>query len=901
MGALLNRLRDAFRRRAIADEFAEEQAFHLAELERVQRERGASAEEARRVAARAFGNEARAREDLRLQAGIPAWDNLVHDLRHAARGLIRRPWLTGSVVAILVLGLGTAATVETLIDAVFVRPLPVTRPDELYAAVVSPPRPADLVSRGTVRRLEAALAPDSVAAYGGGSDGSVQIGAQPALRANMRLVNGRFFAALGVAAQAGRVLADADDEPGRPGNVAVASFAWARAHFGEAAAAVGQTVTVNRVPVAIVGVLPRRFREVAVGQLTDLWLPAGLQPRLRISGNRSEIGGLDRENDPDWNREERVSWLQLLVRVRPGEPVPDGALRRAWEVQRDDAVRAFDDPEDRQEFLHWTWRLIPAPGGQSRFRESFRRTGWLLGGVVGVMLLLVCTNVSGILLVRTMARHREIGVRLAMGAGTFRVLRLGFFEAAILALVGGAGGWFLASGLLPVAVRLLAPGQYLDTALGGRSVLAMRAIAVATAALSAAAPLAWISRVAPRAALSGHGGLGRAPIRIGRMLVVAQFAIAVIVVALATALGTGLRRLLDADPGFARDQVETALLNPADAGYDDQTVVPMMERLREAALGVPGVTAVGFSSNGILAGSRSSSGIFVRNPKARVLRGHYQHDSVSPGFLEVAGIPLLRGRGIREGDQAGTQRVVVVNAAFAREVFGDLDPIGQSFGFDAKPSKNDWTVIGVVADVRENGLLDPAPPFYYVPAAQWLDRGPGFVAVRFTGAEPALRQGLREAFARVEPGLVVSDWNSLRGRMVSDLRTPLVTARLEALFGGCALLLAASGVVGALGYLVILRQREIALRLAIGASPGMLLRGVLGDSVRLSALGCVAGIGAVLLMPLLPVVRAVLLERPGFGSALVAALVAVAAALAAGLIPARRAARIDPNLMLKAE
>ena len=901
MRALFNRLRDAFRRRAIAGEFAEEQAFHLAELERTQRERGASPEEARRVAARAFGNDTRAREELRLQAGFPAWDNLASDLRHAGRGLVRRPWLTGSVVAILVLGLGAAATIESLIDAVFVRPLPVARPGELYAAVVSPPRAIDLVSRGTVRRLEAALPPDSVAAYGGGADGSVQIGAQPALRANLRLVNGRFFAALGVAAQAGRVLADADDQPGRPGDVAVASFAWAKAHFGEAAAAVGQTVFVNRVPIAIVGVLPRHFREVAVGQLTDLWLPAGLQPRLRVSGNRSSIEGDDRPNDPDWNREERVSWLQLLVRVRPGEPVPDGALQRAWEVQRDDAARALDDPEDRQELLHWTWRLVPAPGGQSRFRESFRTTGWLLGGVVGVMLLLVCTNVSGILLVRTMARHREIGVRLAMGAGTFRVLRLGFFEAAILALVGGAGGWFLASGLLPAAVRVLAPGQDIDTGLGGRSLFAMLPLAVATAALSAAAPLAWISRVAPLAALSGHGGLGRAPIRMGRMLVVAQFAIAVTVVALATALGTGLRRVLDADPGFARDQVETALLNPADAGYDLQAVIPMMERLREAALRVPGVAAVGFSSNGILAGSQSSSGIFVRNPKARVPRGQYQHDSVSPGFLDVAGIPLLRGRGIRDSDQPGTQRVVVVNTAFAREVFGGLDPIGQSFGFDAKSTKDDWTVVGIVADVRENGLLDPAPALFYTPLAQWQDRGPGFVAVRFAGAEPALRKGLREAFARAEPGLVVADWNSLRGRMVSDLRTPLVTARLEGLFGGCALLLAASGIVGALGYLVILRQREIALRLAIGASPGMLLRGVLGDSVRLSALGCVIGTGVVLLLPLLPAVKAVLVEQPGFGSALAAALVAVAAALAAGLIPARRAARIDPNLMLKAE
>ncbi len=901
MRAFFTRLHDAFRRRTIASDFEAERSFHVAELEQYYRDRGASAEAARAAAARAFGNATRAREELRSQAGFPAWDEHRADFRHALRGLVRRPWLAGSVVAILALGLGAAATLDGLINAVFVRPLAVARPGELYAVICSEPEYPNRMSRGTVRRLEAGLPPDSVAAYGGGAGCSVQIGAQAAARAKVRLVNGSFFAALGIAPEAGRLLTAGDDQTGAPTEVVVASFAWAKEHFGGPAAAVGQVVSVNRLPVTIVGVLPRSFREVAVGQRTDFWFPAALQPRLRVFGNSSTMDGDDRPNDPDWNREERVSWLELLVRVRPGDPFPAAALQRAWEPQRDDMQKAIDDPRDRQELQRRSWRLVGAPGGQSQFRESFRATGWLLGGVVGVMLVLVGMNVSGILLVRAISRHREIGVRLALGAGSWRVMRLGFFEALLLSLMGGAGGGLLAAWLLPAAVRLLAPGQDLDIGIGVRSVLTLAGLALATAVVSALAPLLWISRVQPLPALAGHGGLGRAPLRLGRILVVAQFALAVALVAVATALGGTLQRLLAADPGFDRDRVETALFNATSAGYDAKTVFPLMDRLRGAALGVPGATAVGFSANGILAGSQTRSGIYVRDPRARVLRGNYQQDAVSPDFLGAVGIPLLRGRGIADADQPGAQRVAVVNVAFAREVFGDRDPIGQVFGFDAKPSKNDWTVVGVVADVRANGILDPAPPMFYTPLAQWPDQEPQFLAVRFQGPEPAMQRGLRAALARAEPGLVLTSWNSLKNRMTDDLRAPLVTTRLAGLFGGCALLLAGSGIVGSLGYLIVLRQRELALRLAIGASPRMLLRSVLGDSLRLGAYGCAIGMAAVWLVPMLPAVQAVLYGRPGFVPAIVATLVALVISLVAGWIPARRAARIDPNLMLKAE
>jgi putative ABC transport system permease protein len=901
MRALLARLRDFLRRREIASGFEEEREFHIAELERLYRERGASPQEARDEAVREFGNVVAAREGLRAQAGFPSWDELGSDLRHAARGLLRRPWFAGSVVVILGLGLGAAATIHGMVEAVFLRPLAVSHPEELYALANADPKAPVRVSRGTARRLEAALPPHSVMAYASGEDCAVQVGSLPAVMANVRLVNGSFFEAAGIRPMAGRLLDESDDRIGASTDVVVASYAWAKKNFGAADSAIGRVVTVNRVPMSIVGVLPEAFREIAVGQRTDFWLATASQRRLGIGASASMSIGDDRPNDHDWNREERISWIDMLVRVRPGEAVPLAALRRAWETQRDDLALAEDDSDARERVMRRAWTLESAPQGRSRFRDHFHSTGWLLGGVVAVMLVLVCTNVSGFLLVRSMSRHREIGVRLALGAGPLRVVRLGFLEAAMLSAAGGVSGWLLASWILPSAGRLLAPGKDLDLRLRLGSVAVMAALALVSAVLSALAPALWISRVQPLNALSGNRGLGRAPVRIGRILVVAQFAIAVALVAVAAALGDELQRSLAADPGFEREQVETAVFDASNAGYKTGEIAALTKRLSDAALGLPRVNSVGFCANGILSGSESDSGIYVRDSRALRRQWSSQHDTVSSGYFGVVGIAVLRGREFTDLDRQGSQPVAVVSQSFAHEAFGDADPIGQTFGYDLKPSSKDFTVVGVVADVRLNGVREAPPHMYYVPLAQNPDDEPHFLAIRFTGPVAPLQEAVKAAIARSEPALVLSGWMTLKGRMADDLSGDLATTRLASIFGGCAVFLAGIGIAGSLGYLVVLRQRELALRLAIGASPRQMLRSVLADSLRLGALGCAVGVLAVWLLPEVPAIGAVLYSRPGVDSALAASAIALATALLAGYVPARRAARIDPNQMLRSE
>ncbi|HZZ56584.1 MAG TPA: ABC transporter permease [Opitutaceae bacterium] len=898
----LRRLRDAFRRQSLADAFEEERAFHLEQLTALHRSRGLSPQEARAEAAREFGNEVQAREALREQAGFPAWDRLARDFRHAARALRNRPWISVFVVLVLGFGLGSAVAVYSLIDSVFLRALAVPGAGELWAAAPAYDAPVNRLSRGTVDRMEALLPPNSVAAYSSGGRCTVQAEGRDPSRVEAQLVNGRFFSTLRIEPAFGRALVPLDDVPGAANPVVVTSFRWAELTFGSAAAALGRRITVNGKPVTVVGVLPPAFRGIVLGQDTDLWFPAALLPQIHVDLSSSESIGDDRPNQADWNREERIAWMQLLVRVPRGAPPPQAALDRAGAAERAELVLTADDPTVREIIRHHHWHLIPAPGGLSRFRDGFHSAGWLLSGVVAAMLLLVCTNAAGLLLVRSMSRHRELGIRLAIGAAAHQVARLVLVEALLLSALGAVAGWLFASWLLPVLVRVLVPrGVGLRAALDGRSLAIMAGIAVLGAAASALIPVLWIARIQPLRALAGNRGIGGAPVRVGRILVVAQFVIAVALVTVAADMGRSLQEALAADPGFSRSGVVTAVFDPAAAGFSHEGVPALLDRLRAAVRSVPGVEAAGFASSGILTGSTSTSSVTFRAASVQTGQGEYQHDAVTPGYFAAVGAPLLLGREFQPADRAGAPPVAIVSASLARSIYGAANPIGQRFGYDIKPSAKDLTIIGVVADMRINGVREAAPEEFYYPLAQGTEEMPEFIAVRFTGAPAAVADGVRAALAKAQPGLLFSKWMTLQDRMSDDVSSDVATARLTYVFGGGAVLLAAIGVAAALGYLVILRQRELALRIAVGAQPRRLFGGVIADAVRLSGLGSLIGFALIWLASLLPFVRALLSLSAVLAPALMAALVVMAAALIAAWMPARRAARVDPFLLLKAE
>lgn len=899
--AWINRLRDWGRRRELRARLDEELTFHFDELVTEYRRQGCDAAEAARRARRKLGNVTQVRESHREQAGLPWLEEAWRDVRLAGRNLARRPGYAGAVVGLLAVGLAAALCVYVLTDAMLRRALPVPRPEELRLVTEVDGRP-DLFSRGTVDRLRAALPAGRIVAFGGDTAVTVQRGQAPAHSARGQLVLGDALAGLGVRTVAGRQLAMGDDRIGDGASVAVVAHAWAMKEFGTAEAAVGREIRVNRQPLQIVGVLEPAFGGFDAVDQVDLYFPAALQATLAMTGNSRIFASDDRANDPDWNREGRVNWLRLLVRVPEGagEPVMP-ALLAAVQPDRDDMLAQLTSPTEREELRRKTWQIVPAPGGFSDQRNAFAATGGLLTALVGSLLLLTCANVSGIMLVRTLSRHREMGVRLSLGAGRWRTCRLAVVEALVCGVVGAAVGLLLASWLVPAAATLLVPDAtlQLDVAkVGPLAVLAL--VAVGSSLACALAPAWWISRLEPLIATKGGTGGGNSPQRLGRVLVAMQLALAVMLVAVSLSLGHEIAHVLARDPGFAAAEVLTTRFDPRTAGYGQTELDGLYARLRAAALAVPGVERVGFSATGILSGSRSQSGVFARGAGFEDRADDYQEDRADPDYLPTVGLHLLQGRWFEDTDLADSPRVAVVTPAFARALWGDTAVMGRRFGYDYAPGDDDMTVVGIVADAGINRARETAAAIFFTPAAQ-AHGAMGFLAVRVQGNPETVRPRVANALAAAEPGLVFSSWRTLEQRRESSLRGEIASSRLAGIIAGLALAQATFGVGGALAHLVTLRQRELAVRLALGATPDRLLRGVLGDGLRLGCWGAVGGGALIALLAVVLPKTSGWQVAPGWGSGVVAAGCGVLAALLGGWWPARRAARVDPQAMLKAE
>lgn len=900
MRALLARFRDLCRRRTLLATLEEEMRFHRDALEAEYRRSGYSAEAARRAAARDLGDPGRVREDLRAQAGWPAAEELLRDLHLAVRGLMRRPTFSLGVAAVLGLGMAAAMTLLVLIDGAFLRPLPVPAAEELRVA-----READgsvgLFTGPTLRRLTQAV-PASVrlAVHSAPNRVTVQRGRAPAERAEAQLVGGDFFRALGIAPLAGRLLGPQDDRPGDPEAVAVVAAAWARERFGTAEAALGAELQINRQPVTIVGVLPPDFRGVVVGGRTHLWMPTGLQSRLGWSGNAWVLTSDDRPNDPDWNREERVSWLHLIVRIPEEDPAPLlPLLAAAARPALEEWGRQIDDPRQREAMLRRSWSLAPARTGYAYFRSSFGGTGRLLGGIIGALLLLTVANVSNLLLVRTLNRHREFGVRLALGSGRWRVSRLGLIEALVLSSLGAVGALLLATWLVPVGAALLLPGQELPLeVIAWRPLAALVVLTVLTGSLCAWAPAAWIARLDPLVALAGRTSAVRSPQRLGRALVIGQIAVAVVLVTVSVGLARDLQRTLTADPGFATRQVLTSTFDPSSAGYDGDRAVTLYQRIEDRLHALPGVEAVGWARNGVLAGSRNRSTIFARGSGASSGQ-QYQSDHVVPAYFTALGFRLLQGRLLSPADRHGPP-VAVVTQAFAEAVFPGTEVIGRQFGYGATPSTDDFTIVGVVSDVQVNAMDEPPPPMFFVP---WQEEGAPlrFLAVRTSGDPALLVREMRAELEAIDPAIVWSPWLTLQERIEHDLRGRLSTSHLALSLAAAALLLASIGAGVSLAHLVVLRRRELAVRMALGADHRAIVCGVLGDAWRTGAWGAVIGLVLLAVLQVLPAGRQLLAgswDLPALAAAVVAGLVATTAG---AWRPAMNAIRIEPQRLLTNE
>ena len=859
---------------------------------------GMTTEDARRAARVALGSVAAVKDHTRGIGWETTVENIWRDVRYGARTLRKAPVFAAVVVLTLTLGIGANTAIFSAVNAIMLRTLPVERPQELISLKALYTNGVEPFSYPAYRKIadDGAHLVDALAASTSRRDAVTFDGPPEAL--DLKWVSGNYFTTLGVSTSVGRPLLVSDD-PQPPGvAVAVMSDAfWAR-RFGRAPAVVGGTVRVRGTPFVVVGVARRGFAGETPGESVDLWMPLSAQP-----------------NAPAflWNGHS-TTWLSVLARGRPGVGLAQAraGLEPVYERVRDDVAAGTESVEFRRSVLESRLEVSAGSGGVSRIRDNLATPLMILVGIVGLVLLVTCANVATLMLTRAVARRRAVALSLALGAGRMRVVRQGMVEALLLAALGGIGGLLVAawgtsalssllSGVLPVALDI-SPDKGVLVFAG--------VISCATALLFGFLPTLSATRPDPIGVLKSGGpaGRGTSSVPFGRTLVVTQIAVSLVLVMVAGLLVRSLMKLEDVDTGFDPSQVVLVGVSPP---ADQQPMTPEAKRqlyrtLLERAASLPGVDGVSASVSGVLSSETWRNVVSidgVAGPDGPPLRSFV--NAVTPTYFDVMRIAVLRGRGFTDDDRAKAADVVIVNDAFARQFFGGAAPIGRRVGLCSSDSCGPaatrmMAVVGLVEDAKSSSVRAGAPPILYVPFAQ-VQRNLGELQVRTAGDPSAIASSLYRALADVDRRLAIVGMTTARDRLAASLATEHLVATVSSTFGLLALALGAVGLYGLVAYMTAQRTQEIGIRMALGAGTLDVRRLVLGNTVRLAALGAAIGIPAALAVA--PLLSGLLYQVQPYDPVVVSLSLGVLASVAvvAGYLPARRASRVDPITALRAE
>ncbi len=894
IGRMLRRARTLLRRRRVDDEVARELDFHL-EMEAERRARGGlPADEARRAALRDFGGVGRVREEVRDARGMTFVDGLEQDVRFALRTLRRSPGFTCAAVLILALGIGANTAMFSVIDGVLLKPLPFRDGSELvliqHAATKSDVADAG-VSIPELHRYRARL--DSIrdlVEYHGMSFTLLNQGEPD--RVDTGVVSANFFSMLGIAPLHGRTFVDGDDDLGAEA-VLVLSHAYWRDKFGADPAVVGRVLEMNNRPHTVVGVLPD-YPEYP--RRNDVYMPTSACP-FRANSER---------NLPQGHRS--FAGLRVFGRLKPGA----GTAAAGSEVATVASSFEVDHAQDyvRTRSMGLAGRVQPL---QEQLVAGARPMLLTLTGTTLLVLLIACANVANLALARALQRHRELAVRMALGAGRGRIVRQLVTESLIVAAAGGAVGLGLAWLSLDLIVGFV--GRFTprtgEIALDGTVLLFTLAASIASGVAFGAAPALATGRNLAHAmrdgsAQAGEGG-ARRQLRAG--LVVAQVAVSFVLLVGAALLLESFYRLSSVPLGFRTERVMTAAtfgnfsrVSTAEDAVRLQQAI--LERLRAA----PDVESAAMTN------AVPQSDIQPFNQPLRLegiaaadgRRLEADRNVASDGYFETLGVPILAGRDIRASDTGETPPVAVINASMAK-LWDGADPIGRRFvvdgprapGADGDPP---WiTVVGVVPDFRLYSVDREMPAAYYTPAAQ-SGFGAGRLVVRARGGNPYdLVPTIKAAVHGADPQIPVEELVSLEELRNTRLTTPAVTTALLSIFAMVALVVTLAGLAGVIGTSVSQRTREFGLRMALGASRASVLKLVLRQGLLLVAAGVVLGLaGAYGFGRLIANYLFETTPTDAMAYALVA-LLFLAAALSATFGPARRATTVDPLRALRSE
>ncbi|MGE5243546.1 MAG: ADOP family duplicated permease [Betaproteobacteria bacterium] len=883
------RLRALFRRDKVETELDDEIRSHVDALVRKYLDGGCTPEEAERRARLAFGGIEQIKDACRDARGVTLVETLARDVRHGVRLWRRDPAVTTIAVLTLALGIGASAAAFSVVHAILLKPLPYPDAGRIVFPWLQPPQGVDVgfdeLSWGRRPFIDFARQTRTFEHVGAFLGGDFNLtGRGDPVRLPGLLVSEGFLPSLGVQPALGRAFTRDEDRPGH-GHVVILSDRLWRERFGAEESILGTAVELNGALYTIVGVMPPAFAfprgvpmpaAFAFPREASLWVPLGLSEEPPQRGEPSE--------------------LAVVGRLARGVTI----------TQAQAELDLFAREMDRQYPRAKGWFNARAKPLAQQVSGDARRPVLLLFGAVGVVLLIACSNVANLLLMRAMTRAREFRLRAALGAGRGQLVRQLLAESLLLSLTGGAAGILLARAAVAL-VRTVGPAGIPRLSEIGVDVPVLAfsvGLSVVTGLLFGLAPAVGATGDGLAVSLrDGRGGTARGS-RLHRGLLVSEVALALVLVVASGLLVRTFVHLLRADAGFDAGHVLTFELTLPPSKYTDLAqIVRLYQRTLERLRAVPGVRSAGVAETVPMGGAGETTG--VRIPEWRRVDGQSppfaKYTIASPGYFAAVGTPILRGRGFLDTDTADSRPVAIVSAAMARKYWPGQDVIGRALSLPIYSF--DMTIVGVAADVKHQSFSEDPGPEMYVPLTQkpWPSMATMHVVLRTDGDPALVTAQARAAVRAMDPDLPIANVETLDQMAGDAMVRPRFAMLLLSAFGAMALALACVGLYGAVSASVTRRTREIGVRMALGAPTRRVFAMVVGEGARVAASGIVIGVvvSLAVLRTMAGFLYGVAATDPATFVAVSALLFAVA--LLACYVPARRATRVDPTTALRCE
>ncbi len=848
-------------------------------------------------------------------------DEMFQDLHFGVRMLLKSKGFTAVAVLSLAIGIGANTAIFTLIDALMLRMLPVKEPQQLALFSIKDLRGGRYSFNHPLfmRFCENSRSFTGIIAAAGGAPMLVSEPGAGGQSESVRpeRVSGNYFSALGVNAALGRALTEDDNNIANPQPVAVISHDFWQRRFGLDPAVVGKKITLNNFPLTIVGVAPPGFHGIEVGRRPEMWWPLSLTPQIS-PGNQSLT------NSGAW-------WLRVMGRLQPGVSLAQAReeLNVIFKQQTSDMIAQQPQmPEsDRRSIQAMRIELEQGGVGHTHLRQQFKQPLLILMTIVALTLLIACANVANLLLARSATRRKEIAVRLALGAGRWRLIRQLLTESVMLSLLGGALGLLFASWGTRALLNYLPQRLpiFIDINPDWRALGFTLAVSLLIGILFGLAPALRATRLDLTSSLKEKAGAepGRLRFPLNKVLVVAQVALSLFLLIGAGLFVRTLQNLRNFDTGFDRENL-TQFWIDGGSGAGNARHAPMFSQLLARLETLPGARSASVSSLSLLVGDRSRNLVKVPGYTSGSQEEMACHElTVGPRFFETMGMTMLAGRGFGPQDErpvttetakpasdkaeksaAPPLQFAVINQTMARAFFGNENPVGKSFSYlDPRYKGQTFEIIGVVNSAKYDNLRDQAPKTFYKFYAQQPGPASGNRAfqIRALGDPVEMAASIKRVVREFDPTMQIFDLRTMNDIADEAMTQERFVAELAGFFSLFALLLSCIGLYGVMSYAVTRRTNEIGIRMALGARGADVVRMVMKETMLMVVIGAAIGLSAALATTRLVSSLLFGLAPNDPMTIAVAAALMIAVAALAGYLPARRASRVDPMTALRCE